>query len=211
MQRHSLPGERRLRSERFIASESAQCSVFRAQEAKGTARSGQRRALTWIQARFSMRSLLLIPCLVAATVLGAGCQSGPAVSGADGGQGHGRDRQLSLREKRDAAREAGRRMTRAVAINRNLIYTPRWTRAEDLATTLQPLLDNMYGPSALVLPHTASNKLVIHVPDEREREHGGAAASARTRSGTRGQPASAAAPRAGSRTGRTARTTSGRR
>jgi hypothetical protein len=159
-----------------------------------------------------MRFLLLITVLVAATVLGAGCQSGPATSAASGAAGRQTaGRPLSLLEKRDAARKAGRRKERAVAINRTLIYTPRWTRAEDLATTLQPLLDNMYGPSALVLPQTSSNKLLIHVPDERERERGGTTASARARPTARGQPGSATSPRGGSGRGRTVRTTSGRR
>jgi hypothetical protein len=52
----------------------------------------------------------------------------------------------------------------AVRINRTLIYPVQWGRAEDLAETLQPLLEASYGPGVRVIPHVATNHLLIYLP-----------------------------------------------
>lgn len=178
--------------------------------AERNSRAG-RRYLTMDAMRSSIRPLLSFTLLAVCAVSG-GCQSSPGVP-ADSEPPR---RELSLSEKRDAAKRVARRKARAVAVNRHLIYTPRWTRAEDLATTLQPLLQNMYGPSALAHAHVASNKLFVYMPDERERESGSTGATrsrGATRSTGRGGGRTQAPPTTGtgSRTGRSQRGTTGRR
>ena len=51
-----------------------------------------------------------------------------------------------------------------------LVYPVRWGRAEDLAITLEPYLQSLYGPGVRVVPQSQSNKLLIYVPPRRERE-----------------------------------------
>jgi hypothetical protein len=48
-----------------------------------------------------------------------------------------------------------------------LIYPVRWGRAEDLAQTLEPILQARYGTEARVVPHIESNRLFIYIPSGR--------------------------------------------
>ena len=96
-----------------------------------------------------------------------------------------------LREHLEGLRRREGRRTQeepytVAVINRNLVYTARWGRVEDLAVTLQPIVENLYGPGARVVPHTASNKLFVYLPDPYEREHG--APRGEGGSATRGRP-----------------------
>lgn len=58
----------------------------------------------------------------------------------------------------------------AVRYNRTLIYPVRWGRADELAATLQPLFESTYGPGVRVIPHLATNQLLIYLPPLAERE-----------------------------------------
>jgi hypothetical protein len=80
----------------------------------------------------------------------------------------------------------------AVGIGQHLVYKGQWTRADDLAYTLQPLVEGIYGPAARVVPHGPSNKLFIYIPTPRERE----AAAGRT-AGPGGVPRAPGAPGVG--------------
>ncbi|HZN59020.1 MAG TPA: secretin N-terminal domain-containing protein, partial [Planctomycetota bacterium] len=51
-----------------------------------------------------------------------------------------------------------------VRVNRTLIYPMHWTRAEDLAPTLEAVLQSRYGPGARVIAHSPSNRLLIVLP-----------------------------------------------
>ncbi len=59
----------------------------------------------------------------------------------------------------------------AIRIDRTLIYPCRWLKADDLAATLQPLLESRYGNGVRVVPHAATNHLLIYIPPLHEREH----------------------------------------
>ena len=59
----------------------------------------------------------------------------------------------------------------AIRIDRTLIYPCRWLKADDLAVTLQPLLESRYGNGVRVVPHAATNHLLIYIPPFHEREH----------------------------------------
>ncbi len=58
----------------------------------------------------------------------------------------------------------------AIRINRTLIYPCRWLRAEDLAVTLQPLLETRYGSGVRIVPHVVTNQLLIYIPPFHEQE-----------------------------------------
>jgi len=58
----------------------------------------------------------------------------------------------------------------AVRINRTLIYPCRWLRAEELAVTLQPLLESRYGSNVRVVPHPVTNQLLIYIPPLHEQD-----------------------------------------
>ena len=59
----------------------------------------------------------------------------------------------------------------AIRVNRTLIYPCRWMRADDLAVTLQPLLESRYGRGVRVVPHAGTNHLLIYIPPLHEQEH----------------------------------------
>jgi hypothetical protein len=69
-----------------------------------------------------------------------------------------------------------------------LIYSVQWGKAEDLALTLEPIVQARYGPAARVVPHVPTNKLFIYLPSPREQDAAGA---------TRGISPAPGAPRAG--------------
>ena len=79
-----------------------------------------------------------------------------------------------------------------------LVYPVKWGRAEDLAATLEPIIQARYGSAARVVPSVETNKLFIYIPSEREASAaagGGARApgsspapAARRRAGTGRQP-----------------------
>jgi len=48
---------------------------------------------------------------------------------------------------------------------RTLLYPVRWGRAEDLAETLAPILERMYGPGARIVAQRESNSLLIVLPE----------------------------------------------
>ena len=58
----------------------------------------------------------------------------------------------------------------ALRVNRTLVVPIRYQRAEDAAETLRPLIEHTYGPGAVVVPHPASNHLLIYLPPTSERE-----------------------------------------
>jgi hypothetical protein len=63
---------------------------------------------------------------------------------------------------------------------RTLLYPVRWGRAEDLAETLAPILERMYGPGARIVAQRPSNSLLIVLPERDEllrRRQGGARAA----------------------------------
>jgi hypothetical protein len=45
------------------------------------------------------------------------------------------------------------------------VYPVRWGRAEDLAVTLEPILDRIYGPGARIVVQRESNSLLIVFPE----------------------------------------------
>lgn len=59
-------------------------------------------------------------------------------------------------------------------INDYLIYPVKWNKVEDVAPTLQQLLQARYGAGVVVIPHIATNKLLIYLPPPQERERAGA-------------------------------------
>ena len=59
--------------------------------------------------------------------------------------------------------------THPLQLNDYLIYPVKWQRAEDVAATLEPLLQARYGPEAQVIVHQPTNKLLIYTP-RRARE-----------------------------------------
>jgi hypothetical protein len=61
---------------------------------------------------------------------------------------------------------------------RTLLYPVRWGRAEDLAQTLEPILERMYGPGARIVAQRESNSLLIVLP-ERDETLGGQQGGAR--------------------------------
>jgi hypothetical protein len=61
----------------------------------------------------------------------------------------------------------------AIRIDRTLIYKAQWSRADDLAVSLEPLVASLYGPGARVMAHGPSNKLFVYIPSPREREAAG--------------------------------------
>ncbi len=63
-----------------------------------------------------------------------------------------------------------RRGEYALRVNRTLIYPCRYLRAEDLAATLQPLLETQFGPGAFIVPSAETNHLFIYIPPPHERE-----------------------------------------
>ncbi len=45
------------------------------------------------------------------------------------------------------------------------VYPVRWGRAEDLAAALEPVVERLFGPEARVVPHAASNKIFVYIPE----------------------------------------------
>jgi hypothetical protein len=76
---------------------------------------------------------------------------------------------IDVSEASGASREA--EAIRATVVGETMFYTVRWGRAEDIAETLYPLLESLYGPGVRVTPHIPTNKLMIHIPrgDARSR------------------------------------------
>ncbi len=58
----------------------------------------------------------------------------------------------------------------ALRVNRTLIYPCQYLRAEDLAATLQPLLQTQFGPGAFIVPSAETNHLFIYIPPAHERQ-----------------------------------------
>lgn len=52
----------------------------------------------------------------------------------------------------------------ALRVNRTLVYPCQWSRADDLANVLAPLVESQYGPGTLVISHPESNYLFIQLP-----------------------------------------------
>jgi hypothetical protein len=75
------------------------------------------------------------------------------------------------------------------ALNDIIIYPVKTGRAEDLAATLEPILLGRYGPGVTVIAHTATNQILIKLPNAEDREafQRQPQATTRPRSGTRGQ------------------------
>jgi hypothetical protein len=57
-----------------------------------------------------------------------------------------------------------------ILIGRTLIWPVRHGHAEELAATLQPILERQFGPGVVIVPQMASNRLLIQLPSPRERE-----------------------------------------
>lgn len=45
------------------------------------------------------------------------------------------------------------------------VYPVNWGRAEDLAAVLEPVVQRLWGPEARVVPHQASNKIFVYIPE----------------------------------------------
>ena len=78
---------------------------------------------------------------------------------------------LSRRDLEAKERERLENGDYAIRVNRTLIYPCRWLKADDLAVTLQPLLESRYGNGVRVVPHAATNHLLIYIPPFHEQEH----------------------------------------
>jgi hypothetical protein len=139
-------------------------------------------ATRWVPGTACPNSRLCVALLAAALGLAPGCTAPPPRETETA-----RELRERLEEfhRRDGSGTQQEPYTVAV-INRNLVYSARWGRVEDLAVTLQPIVENLYGPGARVVPHTASNKLFVYLPDPYEREHG--APRGEAGSATRGRP-----------------------
>lgn len=57
--------------------------------------------------------------------------------------------------------ETGPGTERAVQVGRYILFRLHWTRADDMAATLAPILQARYGPGAAVVPHVPSNTLIF--------------------------------------------------
>lgn len=51
-----------------------------------------------------------------------------------------------------------------VIVGRTILYPVQWGRAEDLALTMGPVLESIYGPGTTVVPYPLTNHLIIHLP-----------------------------------------------
>ena len=78
---------------------------------------------------------------------------------------------LSRKDLETKERERLENGNYAIRVDRTLIYPCRWLKADDLAMTLQPLLESRYGNGVRVVPHAATNHLLIYIPPLHEREH----------------------------------------
>jgi hypothetical protein len=116
-----------------------------------------------------MRTRFALPWVFLAL---AGCSAGPSSSGPASV-----DAPRSPAETDKASRDA------PVRINRTLIYPVRYGLAEDLATTLEPILVSRYGSGVRIVPQVSTNKLLIYLPPREEQE-----ASLRQQSGPTGSP-----------------------
>ena len=96
----------------------------------------------------------------------------------------------------------------AVGVGRHLIYQGQWSRADDLAYSLQPIVEGIYGPAARVVAHGPSNKLFIYIPTPREREAAaGRAAGAGGAPRVQPQPGQGVVPQPGATQGSSGRRT----
>lgn len=59
----------------------------------------------------------------------------------------------------------------ALRVNRTLIYPCQYHRAEDLAATLQPLIETQFGAGAFIIAHAETNHLFIYIPPFHERQN----------------------------------------
>lgn len=64
-------------------------------------------------------------------------------------------------ERSRSREEAGPGTARAVQVGRYILFRLHWTRADDMAATLAPILQARYGPGAAVVPHVPSNTLIF--------------------------------------------------
>jgi len=76
--------------------------------------------------------------------------------------------------------------------DRYLVYPVAWGRADELAATLEPIIQARYGPEARVVAHSPSNRLFIHIPAGRPDPSGSRATSTPQAAAT---PQPAASPR----------------
>lgn len=53
---------------------------------------------------------------------------------------------------------------RTVVIGNSILYPVQWGRAEELAITLAPVVESIYGPGARVVAYPPTNHLIIHLP-----------------------------------------------
>jgi hypothetical protein len=108
-----------------------------------------------------------------------------------------------------------RRPIYAKQINDTLIYPVQSGRAEDYAETLRPILENRYGSGVLIIPHAATNQLIIKIPpyDPEDLRNGGGRSAGRTGTAGRGSARAGAGSgsRSGSRTGSRTGTPNSRR
>jgi hypothetical protein len=68
---------------------------------------------------------------------------------------------------------------RVAEVGQYLIYPVQWLRAEEVAETLYPILQSRYGSAVRIIPHVATNQLIIYIPTRKETEaslRGGVAA-----------------------------------
>ena len=95
------------------------------------------------------------------------------------------ERASEFRQRRHRAHvEHERAEAKAVRINRTLLYDVQWSRADDLAESIAPIVQNLYGSGAQVIPHRQTNKLFIYIPPHRDREHGTGGGSGRAITGS---------------------------
>jgi len=110
--------------------------------------------------KLSLASLLV--------VVVAGCTGSPEPVAAYRDKRMGDREQETVDHEKKTAEERPREPY-VVRVNRTYLYPVQWTRAEDLAATLRPLLVNQYGPNATVIVHKATNHLLISIPPASER------------------------------------------
>ena len=67
-----------------------------------------------------------------------------------------------------------------LAGNDILVYPVKNGRAQDLADTLLPLLQAMYGPGVRIVAHAPSNKLLVYLPPREDRQQFVGAGGARS-------------------------------
>ncbi len=102
-------------------------------------------------------------------------ESRPAVTSGEGTSGEG----TSGEENADANQQkpyerAPISDTHPYQINNYLVYPVKWSRAEDLAATVEPLFRERYGSGVVIIPHIPTNKLLIYLPPPHLRQREGA-------------------------------------